>query len=120
MWLWVISAASSVATALIPLDQNLALHALVSTPVIFAQPAALPVLGITLRRHHRVIGRIGVTLGIISTAAAVPTLLVLTIADTAGAMERPALWPAYFWLAVVAVVVLRTERNARRSKLPAP
>lgn len=112
--LWVISAASSAATGLVPLDQDLDLHTVVSTPVIVAQPAALIILGVVLRRRYHVIGWCGVIAGIVSAAAAIPTLLGLTIADLTGGVERLALWPAYLWLSVMAITVFYADRNTHR------
>ncbi len=96
--LLVVSGASSVATGLAPLDQDATLHAIAATPLFFAQPMALIVLGARIRREQPRLGSALLATGAVTAAAAVG--FVLTPEGTAsGALERLALWPVLFGLA---------------------
>src|SRR5699024_5528422 len=49
--LWIVSGLSSIGTGLMPLEQALEIHALVSLPVIIAQPLALILSGVVLGKR---------------------------------------------------------------------
>lgn len=102
--LWVISGLSSIGTGLVPLDQNLILHGVVAFPAFVAQPAALIVMGLGLRRQRPGLGWSGFAAGVVSAVASI-AFIVRTGDTGSGLFERLALWPSYLWIAVLAVIV---------------
>ncbi len=107
--LLVISGLSSAATGLAPLDQDSTLHAIAATPLFVAQPVALILLGVRVRRDHPRLARVLLTTGAVTASAA--ALFVLSGDDhPAGALERLALWPVLFGVAAFAW----TQRPRRR------
>lgn len=103
--LWVLSGLSSIATGLVPLDQNLELHAVVSLPVFVAQPLALLATGVALRQRAG-LSPSALAVGAVSLLGTVVYLGRTGSAELGGLFERLALWPGYLWLPFLAVVVL--------------
>ena len=100
--LLVVSGLSSVATGLAPLDQDAALHAMAAGPLFVAQPIALIVLGVRLRRSRPRLARILRGTGAVTAVAAVGFVLSGEGSAAAGALERLALWPVLLGVAAVA------------------
>jgi hypothetical membrane protein len=113
--LWVISGLSSIATGLVPLDQDLNLHVLVSEPIFFAQPLAIISLGLAFRPHRPALAWSGLAVGAISLAGTAAFLTRPDSPNLGGLFERVALWPGYVWVAIVAVAVLRAPRKQATS-----
>lgn len=111
--LWVLAGLSSIATGLIPLDQDLELHAAVSLPVFLAQPLALLATAVALR-HRLVLACSALAIGVVSLMGAVLYLARVDSAELGGLFERLALWPSYLWLPVLAVVIFRDSRRDTR------
>ena len=111
MALWVTSGLSSVATGLIPLDQSLPLHTLVSFPVFLAQPAAMVTTALAIRARHRGLSSLGLGIGGISLTTAVVFLGVDASAELGGLLERLVLWPCFLWLLPLALVALRDSHG---------
>lgn len=111
--LWVVSGLSSIATGLVPLDQDLGLHALVSWPVFLAQPVAVLTTALALRRRHRSVALSGMAVGVVSLVAAAGFLATTADAQHGGLLERLALWPSYLWLPILAAAVFRDPARAR-------
>ncbi len=107
--LWVISGISSVVTGLVPLDVDLELHALVSTPAILLQPVAL-VLHATAYARRDPRWWSAVVVGVLAAGAAVVFLLRL---DTTwgGLLERAAIWPVLLCLPLIGVCAGRDVRQ---------
>ncbi len=115
--LWVVSSLSSVATGLVPLDQDLQLHSWVSLPVFLAQPLAVLTTALALRQRHRDLAVSGVVVGVFSLAAAVLFLGASpsSSADFGGLLERLALWPGFLWLPLLAVAVRNDQHGSPTS-----
>ena len=111
--LWAISGLSSAATGLVPLDQNLPLHTLVSLPVFVAQPLAMVVTALAIRARHRSLSLLGLGLGSVSLVAAVVFLSNDTSAEFGGLLERLALWPCFPWLPLLGLAVWKGLRPLR-------
>ncbi|QSF59073.1 DUF998 domain-containing protein [Nocardioides sp. zg-1228] len=107
--LWVITGLSSVATGLVPLDQDLDLHSLVALPAFVAQSLALLVIAYVLR-HRRGVSGSALVAGAVSLVGLVAFLARTGSAELGGLFERLAFWPGYLWLPVLAVVVLCERR----------
>ncbi|WP_170169705.1 DUF998 domain-containing protein [Nocardioides aurantiacus] len=108
--LLVVAGTSSAAVGLAPVDQHPGLHFLAAAPLFVAQPLALCLLGVRLRREHpRIAGAVLAT-GVVTAVAALGFVLG---APGAGVLERVALWPVIFALAAVG------SRGARASTGPA-
>lgn len=110
---WVIAGLSSIGTGLTPLDQQLELHVLASTPVFLAQPVALVLTGIALRGHDRRLAISGIVLGVLTLIAAVAFFLTAGVTGAGGLLERLVLWPAYLWLAALGWALRRPAPLAR-------
>lgn len=112
--LWIVSGLSSIGTGLVPLDQNLELHVLVSSPVFVAQPFALVTLGLALRGHHRVLAWSTVAVGVFSLVWTGVFFARVEGAAFSGLLERLSLWPGYLWLPIIVFAVMRfaTRRDA--------
>ena len=108
--LWVISGLSSVGTGLVPLDQNLTLHGVVSLPAFLAQPVALILLGLALRPQHRGLAWSGLLAGVISSVGTVA--FIVGSSSYGGLLERLSLWPAYVWVTALAIVALRPSAQS--------
>jgi hypothetical membrane protein len=109
---WVVAGLSSVATGLVPVDQDLELHALVALPSLVALPLALLLLAASLRAAVPRLGVATAVVGLVSLAGSVVFLLTATSPDLGGLWERLAFWPSYLWVPVVAVVILRRREPA--------
>jgi hypothetical membrane protein len=122
MVLWVISGLSSIATGLVPLDQDLILHVLVSEPIFFAQPLAIITLGLAFRPHRPALAWSGLAIGAITLAATAAFHARPESPHLGGLLERLALWPGYTWVAIVAIALLYTPRKQRQpfSEKPLP
>lgn len=107
MVLWVVSALSSIATGLVPLDRDLALHTVVSLPMFLAQPLALVSLGVALRHRHPGLAWSAILTGGLCAMAALAFLTRPGSAELGGLLQRLALWPGYFWVAAAALTALR-------------
>lgn len=108
--LWIISGVSSVATGLIPLDTNMELHALVSTPAILLQPVALALHAAAYTSSDsRWWPLVGV--GALTTAAALLFLLRLDT-EWGGLIERATIWPALLALPFLGLQAARSARHA--------
>lgn len=113
--LLVVSGLSSVATGLAPLDRDAAVHAIAAAPLFVAQPLALIVLGLRLRRDQARLAGALVGAGLVTGTAAVLFVL-LGDGAASGALERLALWPVLLGLAAFAWtrVAPRRPNSARR------
>lgn len=111
--LLVVAGLSSVATGLAPVDQDAGLHFLAASPLFVAQPAALLLLGIRLRRPHPRLAPALLVTGVVTAGAAAAFVLG---APAAGAFERVALWPVIGALAAVAWVLGITRRSDRAGR----
>ncbi len=106
--LLVVSGLSSVATGLAPLDQDATLHAVAAAPLFVAQPIALIVLGVRLRKERPRLAQALMAAGVVTGAAAVSFVL-SGDGSASGALERLALWPVFIGLAGFAWTQLRAE-----------
>ena len=113
----VVSGLSSIATGLTPQDQGATLHAVAATPLFVAQPIALIVLGVRLRKHQPRLARALLATGAVTGAAAAAFVL-SGDGHPSGALERLALWPVLIGLAGFAWTQL-PHRNVRTSTGPA-
>lgn len=113
--LWIVSSLSSVATGLVPLDQHLELHTLVSFPVFVTQPVAMLTTALVLRQRHRRLAGSGIALAAISLVAAV--VFLGTNSELGGLLERLTLWPSFLWLPFLAVAVARDPVGTRTAEL---
>ena len=104
--LWVVGGLSSVATGLVPIDRDLELHVLVSSPVFLAQPVAMLLTGVLLRRTRPGLGRACLALGVVGLAAGLLVFAWLE-APALGFLERVALWPGYVLPCLLALALLR-------------
>ena len=104
--LLVVSGISSIAVGLTPLDQYPDGHTLAATPLFVAQPAALVLLGLSVRSRRPTTGVVVIGTGIVCAVAA---LAFIVLDDAAGITERVALWPVFVVLAVLGL----QERRSR-------
>ncbi|TDD48290.1 DUF998 domain-containing protein [Kribbella antibiotica] len=114
--LYVIGGLTSIGTGLVPMDQNLALHSLVSGPGFLVQPLALILLGLALRRTRAIFGWSTIAVGVASLAGAVAFSINPGGAGH-GFFERLSLWPANIWATALAILIIsampRPERLVR-------
>jgi hypothetical protein len=103
---WVVAGLSSITTGLVPIDQNLGLHALVSLPVLFAQPLAVLATAHVAEHRSRHLARTGVVVGLGCLALA-GAVVALPSGEYGGLLERLAIWPCLFWLALLATAAFR-------------
>jgi hypothetical protein len=82
-------------------------------------PLALAVTGFALRRPAAVVAAVATGAGVAGLVAAVVFVARAGEPDLGGLLERVALWPAYLWLALAGVTVLR-GRWRRRGDVPTP
>ncbi len=102
--LWVLAGLSSVATGLVPVNQNPALHYAVAAPLFLVQPVSLLLAGGALWPYARALASFTLL-----TAAGCVVATVLFIAAPAGfdgLVERLALWPVKVVLGVLAISML--------------
>ncbi|WP_162244494.1 DUF998 domain-containing protein [Marmoricola sp. Leaf446] len=114
--LLVVAGLSSAAVGLAPVDQDPGLHFLVAAPLFVAQPLALCLLGVRLRRRHRLLAGAVLATGAVTALAALGFVLG---APGAGALERLALWPVIFALAAVGSRRARPARAGVRGTMGA-
>lgn len=98
--LLVVAGLASAVVGLVPVDASPGLHVLVAAPVFVAQPLALVLLGLGVRRRRRTTGTVLVVTGV-TTAVAAVVFVAVDLAHGAGAVERVALWPVFAALAVL-------------------
>jgi hypothetical membrane protein len=106
--LWVVSSLAAAAVGLVPVDQRPGWHVVAALPVFVLQPLAVLVTAVALRRSGsvaRAVSGSGFVVGAVTLAAAAGFGLRLGGATWVGGLERLALWPAYPWLAVVALAL---------------
>jgi hypothetical membrane protein len=104
--LWVVAGLSSIATGLVPIDQDPGLQALVSLPVFCAQPLALLASGWAVRHGNRTLAWSGAGVGFLSLAAGI-VFLVVPSPGLSGLLERLSLWPCLLWLPLLAAAGFR-------------
>lgn len=112
--LWVVSALAAAAVGLVPVDQQPGWHVVAALPVFVLQPVAVLATAEALRRSgaaSRAVARSGTLIGALTLAAAVAFGLRLGSPTWVGGLERLVLWPAYVWLAVVALALLVASRS---------
>lgn len=107
---WVTAGLSSVGSGLIPLDQRLELHALVSAPGIVLSGAAVILMGVTLARSWSRAWWIATAVGALSAAAGL--LLIRLEVQWGGLIERVALWPSFAACLAVAMAIHRRVATA--------
>lgn len=112
--LWVVAGVSTALTGLVPVDVDLALHTLASTPVFLAQPLAHVLTAVALRRTRPRLAAVGVLVGAVTLVTGGGFTLWMEAMRLGGLFERVTTWPALLWLGVHAVTTLRrTSRPAR-------
>lgn len=116
---WVVAGLSSVATGLVPVDHDLALHSLVALPSLLAMPIGLLLLAASLRRTIPWVAGTAAALGLASLAGAVVFVVTAASPELGGVWERLGFWPSYLCLPVVALVLHR-RCTARPGDGPAP
>jgi hypothetical membrane protein len=117
--LWVASALAAAAVGLVPVDQQPGWHVVAALPVFVLQPLAVLATGEALRRSgafSRTVARSGLVVGAVTLAAAAGFGLHLGGPTWVGGLERLALWPAYPWLAVVALALPAATRSETVTK----
>lgn len=113
VWLWVVSSLAAAAVGLVPVDQHPGWHVVAALPVFVLQPLAVLATAEALRRAgvvSRAVARSGLVTGALTLTAAAGFGLSLGAATWVGGLERLALWPAYPWLAAVALALLPASR----------
>lgn len=106
--LWVVSGLAAAAVGLVPVDQQPSWHVVAALPVFVLQPLAVLVTAEALRRTAvvpRSVSLSGLLVGVLTLVAAVGFGLRLGASSWVGGLERLALWPAYPWLALVALAL---------------
>jgi hypothetical membrane protein len=117
--LWVASALAAAAVGLVPVDQQPGWHVVAALPVFVLQPLAVLATGEALRRSgavSRTVAISGLVVGAVTLAAAAGFGLHLGGPTWVGGLERLALWPAYPWLAVVALALPAATRSETVTK----
>ena len=104
--LWAVGGALVGRDRVVPIDRDLELHVLVSSPVFLAQPVAMLLTGVLLRRTHPGLRRACFALGIVGLVAGLLVFAWLE-APALGFLERVALWPGYVLPCLLAVALLR-------------
>lgn len=100
---WCVSGTGSIGVGLFPVNEDPTAHGLVALPIFVAQPLAVLLTSMALRRTRPRTAELGFVAAALSTAGAVSFgLTVGTDADVIGAVERLALWPGYLFVSVVA------------------
>ena len=106
--LWVIVGITSAAAGAVPLDVDQQAHVALSAPALLLQPVALLLLALSVPDRWR---WPTVVVGLVSVVGAVGYLTRPSSAVGAGLFERLALWPAYLWLPVVALLLAAQTRQ---------
>lgn len=100
---WCVSGVGSVGVGLFPVDEDPTMHGLVALPVFVAQPLAIALMAISLRRGRPRASRAAWVFAALSALGAVWFgLLVGSDSGAVGAFERLALWPGYVFVSIVA------------------
>ncbi|MEW1954032.1 hypothetical protein [Terrabacter sp. NPDC080008] len=92
-----------------PVDQQPSWHVVAALPVFVLQPLAVLATAWALRQVDgapRSVADSGLVVGLVTLLAAAAFGLRLGADSGVGGLERLALWPAYAWLAAVAVALL--------------
>lgn len=111
--LWVLAGVGSAAVGLVPLGAHSDLHEAVAAPLFVAQPVALVLLAMALRRRHRSIAAYALVVGVACAVATVLFLLTRGGGGLDGLWERLALWPVKIMVAALAVALPRRTRYGR-------
>jgi hypothetical membrane protein len=113
--LWVLAGVSSVATGLMPVNENPALHYAVAAPLFLVQPVSLLLAGWALWPQARALASFTL---LTAAGCAVATVLFVAVpaAELDGLLERLALWPVKVVLGVLAISMLtgRPRGDARK------
>ncbi|MBA2508566.1 MAG: DUF998 domain-containing protein [Nocardioidaceae bacterium] len=113
--LWVLAGVSSVATGLMPVNENPALHYAVAAPLFLLQPVSLLLAGWALWPQARALASFTL---LTAAGCAVATVLFVAVpaAELDGLLERLALWPVKVVLGVLAISMLtgRPRGDARK------
>lgn len=112
--LWVVSGTCSAAVGFAPVDQFPSVHAWVATPVFVLQPMAVVATATAVGRTagvRRGVSALGFVVASLTVVGTLAFGLRLGQPTWVGAAERLALWPAYVWLGLVAVVLRSRARN---------
>ena len=101
---WCVSGLGSIGVGLFPVNEDAAAHGLVALPIFVAQPLAVLLMGVSLRRTRPTTARLAFVVAALSTVGAVGFGFTVGSDSAAiGALERLALWPGYVSVSVVAV-----------------
>lgn len=106
--LWVIVGISSAAAGTVPLDVDQQAHVALSAPALLLQPVVLLLLATSVPGRRR---SWTVIVALVSVIGAVGYLTRSPNAMGAGFFERLALWPAYLWLPVAALLFAAHTRQ---------
>ncbi|WP_157970528.1 DUF998 domain-containing protein [Nakamurella deserti] len=106
--LWVVVGLSAAGAGLVPLHVDQQAHVALSAPALLLQPVATVLLATVLPGRWRWATMV---VGVLSVVGAVGYLGRTSTAVGSGAFERLALWPAYLWLPVVALVLVAGTRQ---------
>lgn len=110
--LLLVSAASWAGAAVVPVDVDLGLHAVVALPAFFTQAAALLLVrpGVGRGQGWRRAAR---WVGLLALVATLVTVLAQGLGLPLGLVERLALYPAVLWFVGAGVLVLTEARRAQ-------
>ncbi|CAN5902485.1 hypothetical protein BH20ACT6_BH20ACT6_10800 [soil metagenome] len=103
--LWVLAGLSSVATGLVPVNEDAELHYAVAAPLFLVQPVSLLLLGWALWARARALASFTL-LTAVGCAVATWLFLALPAPGLDGLLERLALWPVKVVLGVLAIRML--------------
>lgn len=100
--MWVLAGLSSIATGLVPVNEDAALHYAVAAPLFLVQPVSLLLAGGALWPQARGLGSFTL---LTAAGCTVATVLFVAVPATGlnGLLERLALWPVKVVLGVLAV-----------------
>jgi hypothetical membrane protein len=111
---WCVAGAGSVGVGLLPVNEDPTAHGMVALPIFVAQPLALALMGVSLRRTRPALAAASFVLA--ATAATGAAGFGVFVGDDVaiiGAVERLALWSAYVGVSVVAVGSVLLGRDAQ-------
>ena len=112
--LWCVSGLGSIGVGLFPVNEDPTAHGLVALPIFVAQPAALLLMGLSLRSSRPGLARGSFVVAALSAVGAVGFGLVVgSDSGAIGALERLALWPGYVWVSVMAISSILRRDTAR-------
>ncbi len=117
--LWVLAGLSSIATGLVPVNENPGLHYAVAAPLFLVQPASLLLVGWALWPHARALASFTLVTAV-GCAIATVLFVALPVAGLDGMLERLALWPVKVALGVLAVGMLTGSRTTRTVRQQPP